>query len=427
MARNTEMTSRLDASSYLWWALLCFARGLVIVVPMAVLVVMFNRMGMSNTKAMLVSSLLLLPLALRPLAMTMVKGNRSAKWWMMTSLLVYALMMFVASSHLSPALDNYVLWICLVVMSLAGGTFETAAAYCGQQMVRKENNGMFTTMILALLMAIVIGMGVMMLLAGNMEVVSRKIEESWSLALKVGAVMMLVIMLMVWMAARYMPDNADESSLSPKWQTRKNEFVAWWTADRKRWVFGMFVVLFPMHEFFLWRGSLLFLIDRGSIGGLMLSPQEMGFAFCTVATALAMAGYDMGKGCIRRFGLRRCWWWMALAFTVPDALYVYLAYDMPDELWRITMILSVEQWCCGLGMAAFLYYIMYGKDTICSRAHLDACWSLSMLSIILTGLFTGAIQDYLGYRRFFVMVALLAIISLATLGWLVVKREKEKE
>ena len=427
MARNTEMTSRLDASSYLWWALLCFARGLVLVVPLAVLVVMFNRMGMSNTKAMLVSSLLLLPLALRPLAMTMVKGNRSAKWWMMTSLLVYALMMFVASSHLSPALDNYVLWICLVVMSLAGGTFETAAAYCGQQMVRKENNGMFTTMILALLMAIVIGMGVMMLLAGNMEVVSRKIEESWSLALKVGAVMMLVIMLMVWMAARYMPDNADESSLSPKWQTRKNEFVAWWTADRKRWVFGMFVVLFPMHEFFLWRGSLLFLIDRGSIGGLMLSPQEMGFAFCTVATALAMAGYDMGKGCIRRFGLRRCWWWMALAFTVPDALYVYLAYDMLDELWRITMILSVEQWCCGLGMAAFLYYIMYGKDTICSRAHLDACWSLSMLSIILTGLFTGAIQDYLGYRRFFVMVALLAIISLATLGWLVVKREKEKE
>ncbi len=427
MARNTEMTSRLDASSYLWWALLCFARGLVIVVPMAVLVVMFNRMGMSNTKAMLVSSLLLLPLALRPLAMTMVKGNRSAKWWMMTSLLVYALMMFVASSHLSPALDNYVLWICLVVMSLVGGTFETAAAYCGQQIVRKENNGMLTTMILALLMAIVIGMGVMMLLAGNMEVVSRKIEESWSLALKVGAVMMLVIMLLVWMAARYMPDNADESSLSPTWQTRKNEFVAWWTADRKRWVFGMFVVLFPMHEFFLWRGSLLFLIDRGSIGGLMLSPQEMGFAFCTVATALAMAGYDMGKGCIRRFGLKRCWWWMALAFTVPDALYVYLAYDMPDELWRITMILSVEQWCCGLGMAAFLYYIMYGKDTICSRAHLDACWSLSMLSIILTGLFTGAIQDYLGYRRFFVMVALLAIISLATLGWLVVKREKEKE
>lgn len=427
MARNTEMTSRLDASSYLWWALLCFARGLVLVVPMAVLVVMFNRMGMSNTKAMLVSSLLLLPLALRPLAMTMVKGNRSAKWWMLTSLLVYALMMFVASSHLSPALDNLVLWICLVVMSLAGGTFEAAAAYCGQQMVRKENDGMLTTMILALLMAIVIGMGVMMLLAGNMEVVSRKIEESWSLALKVGAVMMLVIMLLVWMAARYMPDNADESSLSPKWQTRKNEFVAWWTADRRRWVFGMFVVLFPMHEFFLWRGSLLFLIDRGSIGGLMLSPQEMGFAFCTVAIALAMAGYDMGKGCIRRFGLNRCWWWMALAFTVPDALYVYLAYDMPDELWRITMILSVEQWCCGLGMAAFLYYIMYGKDTICSRAHLDACWSLSMLSIILTGLFTGAIQDYLGYRRFFVMVALLAIISLATLGWLVVKREKEKE
>lgn len=427
MARNTEMTSRLDASSYLWWALLCFARGLVLVVPLAVLVVMFNRMGMSNTKAMLVSSLLLLPLALRPLAMTMIKGNRSAKWWMMTSLLVYALMMFVVSNHLSPALDNYVLWICLVVMSLAGGTFEAAAAYCGQQMVRKENNGMLTTMILALLMAIVIGMGVMMLLAGNMEVVSRKIEESWSLALKVGAVMMLVIMLMVWMAARYMPDNADESSLSPTWQTRKNEFVAWWTADRKRWVFGMFVVLFPMHEFFLWRGSLLFLIDRGSIGGLMLSPQEMGFAFCTVAIALAMAGYDMGKGCIRRFGLKRCWWWMALAFTVPDALYVYLAYDMPDELWRITMILSVEQWCCGLGMAAFLYYIMYGKDATCPRAHLDACWSLSMLSIILTGLFTGAIQDYLGYRRFFVMVALLAIISLATLGWLVVKREKEKE
>lgn len=426
MARNTEMTTRPDASSCLWWALLCFARGVVMVVPLAVLVVMFNRMGMSNTKAMLVSSLLLLPLALRPLATTMVRGARSAKWWMMASLLVYALMMFVVSNHLSPALDNLVLWVCLVVMSLAGGTFEGAAAIYGQHIVRKRNFGMLSTMILALLMAVVIGMGVMMLLAGNMEVVSRKIEESWSLALKVGAMMMLVIMLMVWMVARYMPDN-DETPQSQAWQTSKNEFVSWWTADRRRWVFVMFVVLFPMHEFFLWRGSLLFLIDRGSIGGLMLSPQEMGFAFCTVATALAMAGYDMGKGCIMRFGLNRCWWWMALAFTVPDVLYVYLAYDMPEELWRITMVLSVEQWCCGLGMAAYLYYIMYGKDTTYPRAHLDACWTLSMLSVILTGLFTGAIQDYLGYRRFFVMIVLLAIVSLATLGWLVVKREKEKK
>ena len=429
MARKTEMTSRHDASSYLWWALLSFARGLVVVMPLAVLVVMFNRMGMSNTKAMLVSSLLLLPLALRPLAMTMVRGAKSAKRWMMASLLVYALMMVAVSCYLSPALDDLMLWICLVVMSLAGGTFEASAAFCGQQMTWKRNSGVLSTMILAMLMAVVIGMGMMMMLAGNLEVVSRNIEESWSLALKVGAAMILVVMLLVWMASRYMPGNGNATLLPPTWQTRKKEFVAWWTADKRRWVFVMFAVLFPMHEFFLWRGSLLFLIDRGSIGGLMLSPQEMGFAFCTVATALAMAGYDMGMGCVRRFGLKRCWWWMALAFTVPDVLYVYLSYAMPDGLWLITMVLSVEQWCCGMGMAAFIYYIMYGMVTgkACPRAHLDACWSLCMLSIILTGLFSGAIQDYLGYRRFFVMVVLLAIISLATLGWVVTKKEKKEE
>lgn len=426
MVRNTETTTgHEDFPTRLWWPLLCFARGLVIVVPLAVLVVMLNRLGMSNAMATLVTSLLLLPLASRPLATVVTAALGREKGWMVASLMVFALSLYFSSLYLSTALDDPMLWLCLVLMALAGGVFEASAAAWAQQQpqLRQPDFTMLRSSVTAMLTAVVIGMGVVLLLAGNMEVVSRKVEVSWTLALQVGAAIVMGTLLLIWVVARYVPAHNRRISVSQAWRQRRGELGAWWKGDSQRWLFVLFVVLFPMHEFFLWKGALLFLVDRGSIGGLMLSPQEIAFSLCTVAMIFAIVGFVMGMGRVKRDGLRRWWWWMALAVAVPDVFYIYLAYAMPESLWLITLTLTVEQWCSGFGMAGYIYYIMYGDGKECPATHLDICWTLGMLSIIFSGILTGAIQDSLGYRRFFIMVMVLAVVALATLGWMVTKRK----
>ncbi len=424
MERKTGTTSTGKRPAILfWWLLLCLTRGMVVVMPLAVLVVMFNRMGMSSTAAALYTSLLLLPLALRPLSTVWLRAVGGVRWWIVLSLMVFAVAMYGAAVCLEPSSDLLPLWLCLVLMSLAGGVFEAAAALWEREVLWQWNFSALKTLVPGMLLAVLLGMGVMLVVAGNMEVLSRKVEDSWSLALKAGAVIVLGLMLMVWWAVRNVPEPG-RVALAQAWPQRKKELLAWWKAGARRWVFVVFVLLFPMHKFFLWKGALLFLIDRGSIGGLMLSPQEVAFSLCTVATMLAMAGYVLGMGCVSRGGLRKWGWWMALAFTVPDAVYVFLAYVMPENLWMVTLGLSVELCCCGFGLAAFTYYIVYGHEEECPQVHLDLCWTLIVVSMVLTGIFTGMMQDYLGYRRFFVVVMLLAVLALAAFAWMTRRESK---
>ncbi len=67
---------------------------------------------------------------------------------------------------------------------------------------------------------------------------------------------------------------------------------------------------------------------------------------------------------------------------------------------------------------------MYGNGEVCEKVHLDICWSLVIASIIISGCFTGVMQDYLGYRRFFIAVMAMAIIALCIAGWMAIKRKE---
>lgn len=409
---------------HLSWPLTCFARGMVVVMPMAVTLVMFNRLGMSNTMAALATSFLLLPLAMRPLLAPLVGAVGQRKWWMVVSLAIFGIGMYGVSGHLDAFPTQWELWAYLMLAAIAGACFDTAAAEHGREVMERKNYGALKIMVPCKLMAVVVVMGVMMLLAGNMEVVSRKIEGSWELAFKVGAAIVFGVTLLLWAVVRVVRDKGKKVKVEEAWLRQKDDLKRWWMADRQRWLFVLFILFFPLHEFLLWKGTLFFLVDKGSIGGLTLSPQELGFAFCTMATLFAMAGYVMGVELLRKDGLKKWWWVMVLAFTIPDAVYIFLAYTMPEELWLITLCLSAEQWCCGLGMAAFVVYmIMYGSQEKSPDTHRDACWTLVITSIIISGCLTGVMQDYFGYRRFFIVVMLLAILAFAAAVWIAIRRK----
>jgi PAT family beta-lactamase induction signal transducer AmpG len=76
----------------------------------------------------------------------------------------------------------------------------------------------------------------------------------------------------------------------------------------------------------------------------------------------------------------------------------------------------VEQFGYGFGFAAYTLYMIYIARGKHQTAHYAICTGFMALGMMIPGMFSGWLQDIIGYRHFFVWV-LLATIP----GFLVVK------
>lgn len=402
--------------AWLWASLLGFARGMVVVSLMSVAMVMLKRLGLSNSWASCGTALLAIPFVFRQLLRPFTLALPRQAWWMVAMEGLFAISMMAVAWLVEPRGGGTAVWYCLASAALVGALHDIMAGdFCNTLWGSRRQRRTSVSVALPIL-AIVMGTGVTLVTAGDMEVLTRDIDDSWSLAFKVLAAMMMAVAVAV---ALSLPKNVacgKPLKIAVAWKRQMKEMGLWWRV-KKQWAFATFIVLFSLHECFVLKGVLLFLVDPGSIGGLSLGPQEVAFAQNTVAGMAMMAGCVLGFETMRRDGLRRWMWFMVLALTLPDVMLLYLAYAMPSELSIITLCLSVESAGCGFGMAGFVRYLRYYGQGRSLPAYGDSCLALVAFSLLLAGVSAGFMQDYFGYRRFFLFVVCMAFVAIASL-WL---------
>jgi PAT family beta-lactamase induction signal transducer AmpG len=106
---------------------------------------------------------------------------------------------------------------------------------------------------------------------------------------------------------------------------------------------------------------------------------------------------------------------MVCAITLPDIVYVYMSYAMPENLVLISSCLFIEQFGYGLGFTALTLYMLYFSKGSFQTSHYAFCTAISYLGLMLPGMLSGYLKDIMGYQSFFVMVmALCAITFLVT-------------
>ena len=103
---------------------------------------------------------------------------------------------------------------------------------------------------------------------------------------------------------------------------------------------------------------------------------------------------------------------MALAMKLPDLVYVYMAYSQPDNMTLIGILVSIEQFGYGFGFTAYLLYMMMISDGNHKTAHYAICTGIMALGMMIPGMFSGAIQERVGYTSFFYWVMLSTITGL---------------
>ena len=179
-----------------------------------------------------------------------------------------------------------------------------------------------------------------------------------------------------------------------------------------------FMLFYRMPEGLLAKVSALFLIDAAHKGGMGLSPAEYGLVQGTVGVVGLTLGGILGGVAASRGGLKRWLWPMVFAITLPDVVYVYLSYALPSDLIIVGSCIFVEQFGYGFGFSAYMLYLIYYSRGDHKTSHYALCTAFMALSMMLPGLFAGALQEWVGYRLFFIIVMLCCSLTFVVTAFL---------
>jgi len=171
----------------------------------------------------------------------------------------------------------------------------------------------------------------------------------------------------------------------------------------------LFLLVYRLGEAMLVKLAQPFMLDPLSEGGLGMSTEEIGLAYGMVGVASLVLGGILGGMAISWKGLKFWMIPMALAITLPNLAYVYMALFQPEQFGVILACISIEQFGYGFGFTAFMMYMIYMADGEHKTAHYAFASGFMALGMMLPGMMAGWLQEMVGYQWFFIIVTLLAI------------------
>lgn len=411
--------------SWLWSGVLCFIRGVMFVSIMMVGMLAYKRLGISDTMASLSTAVLFLPIVARPLYAWFIRRAGKVKIWIISTEVIFAVSMMEVAASITSVSWEWSTWLWLVIASLAWAVHGVAAdEICYSELVG-ERRRRVEIGINVFAVAVLFAGGMMVMVAGNMEVLgignvesvgAYELGTAWASAFKVASAIIVTCMALLLLI---LPVNTIIKNIGNRRTLEKRkEQMQTLIREPLTWHMTGIVALFTLAQAFMVKGVPLFVASQANIGGLALSPQEVAFVLFTVGMMTCVFGLAIGVKVIHTYGLQRWLWPMAVAVVLPDAIYVYLAFTMPSDVIVVSLYLGIAQLLCGFGMAALLEYVLdFCQSGNHRKKRFYACLSLLAFLLMVTGMLTGFMQEYLGFRKFFTLILLIAVVTWCVMAW----------
>jgi PAT family beta-lactamase induction signal transducer AmpG len=403
-----------------WIPTLYFAQGIPYVVVMTLSVIMYKNLGVSNTDIALYTSWLYLPWVIKPLWSPLIELFGTKRLW------IWSLQFVVGASLACVALtipgpDYFRASLALFwLMAFASASHDIAADGYYMLALPQHSQAAFVGVRSTFYrLANIGGQGGLVYLAGVLQERTGSMQTAWSMVFFV-LVALFVAMGVYhwWVLPRPQSDTrgAGRGHGGDLVRDFGRVFVEFFRKPGIGIVLG-FLLLYRFPEAQLLKLATPFLLDPAAEGGLGLSTKEVGIAYGTVGlTALTLGGL-LGGWVISRVGLKRALWPLVLLMHVPNAAFLLLAIAQPQNLYIVSTALAVEQFGYGLGFTAYLMYMILVADGPHKTAHYAICTGFMALGMMLPGMWSGWLQDQLGYTHFFtwVLVATLPSFAMAAL------------
>jgi PAT family beta-lactamase induction signal transducer AmpG len=221
-----------------------------------------------------------------------------------------------------------------------------------------------------------------------------------------------------------------ETTIADKQTESKVSFGAVFASFFQKKQIGLvlaFILLFRLGESQLLKMLTPFLIDDISVGGMGLTTQDVGVIYGTFGVISLTIGGIIGGIVISRDGLGKWMLPMILAMHLPIVGFILLSHFHPASVYYIYATVIAEQFGYGFGFAAFMMYLIYVADGESKTSHYSIATGFMALGMMLPGMLSGYIQEYLGYANFFIWVFCATIPGLILSRFLIYPKEFGKK
>ena len=422
MHNNSHITAH--HSPWSWVPSLYFTEGLPYVAIMTVSVIMYKRLGLSNTETAFYTSWLYLPWIIKPLWSPFVDIIRTKRFWIITMQSLIAvgfagIALFIPSSK---AIQITLMFFWLLAFGSATHDIAADGFYMLSLSIREQSFfvGIRNTFYR---LATIVGQGLLIMLAGWLEKAQHNIPLAWSMSFAVLAGLFIGITLYHHFILPH-PETCKTLELKSPHKLLKNFAQAFVTFFKKPQI-GLvlfFLLTYRLGEAQLVKLTSPFLLDSVTKGGLGLSTVSVGMIYGTIGVICLLIG-GIGSGILVSHGGLRKWLLpMALAMNLPDLLYVWLSLAQPNHTWMVVACVAIEQLGYGFGFTAYTLYLIRIAQNPYKTAHYAIGTGFMALGMMIPGIPSGWIQERIGYPLFFIWVCLCTLPGIAAA--LIIKKKE---
>ena len=411
-----------------WIPSLYFAEGLPYVVVMTLSVIMYKRLGVSNTDIALFTSWLYFPWVIKPIWSPFVDLIKTKRWWIYTMQLLIgggmAGVAFVLPGDFFFRFTLAFFWL----MAFSSATHDIAADGFYMLGLNEDQQAFFIGIRNTFYrVAMLTGQGLLVMLAGFLEESSGNIPFAWTLVFAVLAGSFIGLALWHKYVLPCPDSDCMREHITPRTILSEfcNTFVSFFS---KKGIVPalLFMLTYRLSESQLVKLASPFLLDEREVGGLGLSTSAVGFTYGTVGVIALLLGGILGGMAIAKSGLKKCIWPMALAISLPNLVYLYLAYVLPESIVTVNVCVGIEQFGYGFGFTAYTMYLMHFAEGEYKTSHYAISTGFMALGMMIPGMISGWIQEQIGYQHFFIWVMICCIPLFVVLPFLRFKKDGAK-
>ncbi len=421
-----------------WVPTLYFAMGMPFVVLNMVCTLMFKGLEVSDGQIAFWTSIIMFPWTLKPLWSPLLEIYKTKKFFVVvTQIATGCVFGLVAMTLHLP--DFFAVTIALLaVIALSGATHDVAADGVYMATLSTEDQAKYIGWQGAFYnIAKIAATGGLVYLAGALithftgstagldaaGIAAAKHHGTvmaWTVIMFIIGVVMLLLGIY---HIKFLPSDAKkEASEKPSFKESMVELGRVF-ADffRKRHIvyYICFIILYRFAEGFVMKIVPLFLKASRAEQGLGLSEQEIGLCYGTFGAAAFVIGSILAGYYIAHRGLQKSLFSLCCVFNLPFVAYTLLAIYQPESLWLIGGGIVLEYFGYGFGFVGLTLFMMQqvapGKHQM---AHYAFASGIMNLGVMLPGMVSGYVSDWLGYRMFFIVV-LVCTIPAFLITWFV--------
>ena len=410
---------------YAWIPTLYFAEAVPYMAVMTLSVIMYTKLGLSNTELALYTSWLYLPWVIKPLWSPLVDQWRTKRWWILSMQVLVGGALAGVALTLPMAMWLRASLACFWLMAFSSATHDIAADGFYIISLSQEDQAFYVGIRSTFYrIGSIFCQGILVMVAGWLE--SRhSVPMAWSIT------MLLMAAIMIGLAGWHFFSLPKEDKGLPQEGLGLMDYTLRPFAITLKAFFSkpnilaamLFMLLFRLPEAQLAKMAQPFMLRPLSEGGLELSTATVGFAYGTLGVIGLLAGGIIGGWVVSKHGLRRWLWPMVVAISIPDVVYIYLAFAQPSSLWIINTCVFIEQLGYGFGFTAYMLFLVYFSRGERSTSVFALCTAFQALGMMLPGMASGWLADTMGFRWFFIFVCLCTIVTFLVSG--LVRRDIE--